>query len=70
MTLRISVYAATWLFVVMSAGIMAGDVVLSLNDTPVKSVEQLQSLLSKAEKHVALLVQRENTKIFVPVDLG
>jgi serine protease Do len=53
-----------------SAGIMPGDVVLSLNDTPLKSVEQLKSLLSKAGKHVALLVQREDSKIFVPVDLG
>jgi len=49
---------------------MPGDVVLSLNDMPVTSVAQLKSLLSKADRHIALLVQRENTKIFVPVDLG
>jgi serine protease Do len=53
-----------------NAGIQPGDVVLSLNDTPVRSVEQLKSLLSVAGRHVALLVQRANTKIFVPVDLG
>lgn len=52
------------------AGIQPGDVILSLNDTPVKSPGQLQRLVSKADKHVALLVQRNDAKIFVPVDLG
>jgi serine protease Do len=53
-----------------SAGIQAGDVILSLNDTPVKSVKQLQGLLAKAGKRVALLVQREDAKLYVPVELG
>ena len=52
------------------AGIQPGDVILSLNGTPVKSAEQLQQLMKKAGKHVALLVQRDEAKIFVPVDLG
>lgn len=52
------------------AGIEPGDVVLSLNDTPVTSVAQLRSLVEKAGKHVALLVQRDDNKIFVPIDLG
>ena len=52
------------------AGIQPGDVVLSVNGTAVSSVEQLRTLLSKAGKNIALLVQRNNTKIFVPVDLG
>jgi serine protease Do len=53
-----------------NAGIQPGDMILSLNGTPVKSVEQLKQLLAKAGKHVALLVQRDEAKIFVPVDLG
>jgi len=53
-----------------AAGIQPGDVILSLNGTPVKSAEQLQQLMKKAGKHVALLVQRDEAKIFVPVDLG
>ena len=53
-----------------SAGIQPGDVILSLNGTPVNSGEQLRSLLAKAGKHVALLVQREDQKIFIPVELG
>ena len=52
------------------AGIQPGDMILSFNGTPVKSVEQLQQLLAKAGKHVALLVQRGDAKIFVPVDIG
>ena len=53
-----------------AAGIQPGDVILSLNGTPVKSAEQLHQLMKKAGKHVALLVQRDEAKIFVPVDLG
>ena len=52
------------------AGIQSGDMILSFNGTPVKSPEQLQQLVAKAGKHVALLVQRDEGKIFVPVDLG
>ena len=52
------------------AGIQPGDVILSLNGTPVKDGEQLHELVSKSGRHVALLVQREDARIFVPVDLG
>ncbi len=52
------------------AGIEPGDVLLALNGTPVKDVDQLRGLLSKAGKHVALLVERGDARIFVPVDLG
>jgi len=52
------------------AGIQAGDVVLSVNGAPVQSVEQLRAQVEKSGKTVALLVQREDTKIFVPVDLS
>jgi serine protease Do len=53
-----------------NSGIRPGDIVLSINGTPVQSGEQLRSLATKAGKHVALLVQRGNAKIFVPIDLG
>jgi serine protease Do len=52
------------------AGIQPGDVILAFNGTPVKSVDELRALVSKADKHVALLIQREDAKIFVPVNLG
>ncbi|MEP7084443.1 MAG: DegQ family serine endoprotease, partial [Betaproteobacteria bacterium] len=53
-----------------NAGIQSGDVILSLNGTPVKSVEELRALVSKAGSKVALLVLRDDARIFVPVDLG
>ena len=53
-----------------SAGIQPGDVILSVNNTPVRNVEQLKQLVAKAGKRLALLVQREDAKMYVPVDLG
>ncbi|MGZ8243606.1 DegQ family serine endoprotease, partial [Methylomagnum sp.] len=52
------------------AGITPGDVVLAVNDQPVEGAEQLRELANKAGKHVALLVQRGGTTMFVPVELG
>lgn len=52
------------------AGIQAGDVVLAVNGEAIGSAEQLRSLVAKAGKHIALLVERDNSRIFVPVDLG
>ena len=53
-----------------NAGIQPGDMILSLNGTPVSSPVQLKQLTAKAGKHVALLVQRDDARIFVPLDLG
>ena len=52
------------------AGVQQGDVILAVNNQPVKSVEQLRQAVDKAGKHVALLVQREDARVFVPIDLG
>jgi serine protease Do len=52
------------------AGIQPGDVILSFNGTPVVGVAQLRQLVAKAGKNVALLVQRDGEKIFVPLNLG
>lgn len=52
------------------AGIQQGDVIVAVNGTPVKSVEQLRDIVAKAGKHVALLVQRDDARIFIPVPLG
>jgi serine protease Do len=51
------------------AGIRAGDVILSFNGVPIKSAEQLSTLVEHAGKNVALLVQRHDGKIFVPLNL-
>ena len=52
------------------AGIEPGDIVLALNGEPVSSVSQLRERVAKDTHHVALLVQHENARIFVPIDLG
>ena len=52
------------------AGIRPGDVLLSVNGEAVTSVEQFRSLVGKASKRVALLIQRRDARLFVPVDLG
>src|SRR5947209_1540778 len=52
------------------AGLQPGDVLLAVNGTQITSVEQLRQLVASSGKHVALLVERGNARIFVPVDLG
>ncbi len=52
------------------AGIQPGDVVLAINGTKVDNVSQLRDLVSKSGKHVALLVERGEARLYVPVDLG
>ena len=53
-----------------AAGVQAGDVLVSVNGMPVKSVEQVQAVLAKSDKSVALLIQRDGRRIFVPVRVG
>jgi serine protease Do len=52
------------------AGIRPGDVIVAVNNTPVTSVGELKSLVEKSGKTVALLVQRNDARIFIPVNLG
>jgi serine protease Do len=52
------------------AGIQRGDVVLSVDGKPVQSVEQLRKMVQEHDKQVALLIQRGDNRLFVPVTLG
>jgi serine protease Do len=52
------------------AGIEPGDVLLAINGKPVQSVDQVKGVLQGKPKSVALLVQRDGAKLFVPVNLG
>jgi serine protease Do len=52
------------------AGIESGDIVLAVEGTPVSSTPQLRSVVSQHEKEVALLVQRGDQRLFIPVQLG
>ena len=52
------------------AGVQAGDVLVAVNGTPIESVTQVRAIVAKATKSVALLIERDGSKIFVPVRLG
>lgn len=52
------------------AGVQPGDLLLAINGSPVASVEQARALVARAGKSVALLLQRDGARIFVPVRLG
>jgi serine protease Do len=52
------------------AGIAAGDVLLAVNGRLVNSVEEVRSVVGGKPKSVALLVDRDGERIFVPVTLG
>jgi serine protease Do len=51
------------------AGIQPGDIVLAANGHRVSSVEELHSAIDRSKGHVALLIQRGRTRIFVPVQV-
>ena len=53
-----------------NAGVMAGDVLLSINGRPVTSLDQVRDVVGKSTKSVALLIQRGSDKIFIPVRIG
>ena len=40
------------------AGIQPGDIIVSVNDNPVKSVEDIKKYLTNDKKSLALLIQR------------
>ena len=53
-----------------NAGIQPGDVILAVNGRPVTNADQLKQMIARAGNSIALLIQRDNAQIFVPVDLG
>ena len=54
----------------LEAGIQPGDVVIAANGSNVTSAEQLRSAVEKSKGHVALLIQRGDSRMFVPVRVG
>ena len=53
-----------------NAGIQPGDVLLSVNGLAVNTVDQVRQVVDKSGKSVALLIQRGDERIFIPVRLG
>ncbi|MBV8853248.1 MAG: PDZ domain-containing protein, partial [Sinobacteraceae bacterium] len=50
-----------------SAGVQPGDIILGVNGKRVKTVKELQDAARTSGKNVALLIQREDAQIFVPL---
>jgi serine protease Do len=53
------------------AGVQPGDIILGVNGAKVKSLDDLRAAAKKRNgKVVALLIERDNAQIFVPVRVG
>ena len=52
------------------AGVQQGDLLMGIDGKPVQSVEQVREAVANSGKSVALLIQRDGNKIFVPVRIG
>jgi len=52
------------------AGVRRGDVILGVNGKPVRTPDELKRAIDGAGKQAALLVQRGEARIFVPVQMG
>jgi serine protease Do len=52
------------------AGIQPGDVVLAANGSPIRNAEDLRGAVEKSKGHIALLIQRGDSRLFVPVRVG
>ena len=54
----------------LAAGLQAGDVVLGVNGANVTSVAELKREVARAGHSVALLIQRDDAQIYLPIDTG
>jgi len=54
----------------LAAGVEAGDVVLGVNGAPVNSIAELKHEVARAGHSVALLIQRDDAQIYLPLDGG
>jgi serine protease Do len=52
------------------AGLQQGDIVIAANGARVSSIADLRAAVEKSKSHIALLVQRGETRLFVPVRVG
>jgi len=50
-----------------AAGVQPGDIILGINGKRVKTVKELQDAAKASGKNVALLIQRDDAQIFVPL---
>jgi serine protease Do len=52
------------------AGLQPGDIILGVNGKQVTSVQQLRGAVKSQQSTVALLVERGNAQVFIPIRIG
>ena len=52
------------------AGLRAGDVIVAVNGQPTRTVDELRKQVGDAKGKLAVLIEREGQRVFVPVDIG
>jgi serine protease Do len=53
-----------------AAGIQQGDIIIAINGESVKSIEHLRRMAEGAKGKIALLVQRAEARMYVPLNVG
>jgi serine protease Do len=54
----------------LTAGVQRGDIILRVGNTPVESVADLKKAIRDSKGTVALLIQRGDAQLYLPVRLG
>ena len=52
------------------AGLRTGDVIVAVDGRPTRTVEELRARISEAKGNVAVLIERQGQRVFVPVQVG
>ncbi len=52
------------------AGLRAGDVIVAVDGRPTRTVEELRARINEAKGNVAVLIERQGQRVFVPVQVG
>lgn len=52
------------------AGVQPGDIILGVNGKPIASVQQLRGAVKQKQSTVALLIERGNAQVFIPIRIG
>lgn len=52
------------------AGVQAGDVIVAVNGVPARSIDTVHAVVKAARGPLALLIDREGQRLFVPVRVG
>ena len=52
------------------AGLRAGDVIVAVNGKSTRTVEELRAQVNQAKGRLAVLIERQGQRVFVPVEIG